>query len=102
MYFSGIGLESSLLFAQEGAHVILADLNLESAQKGAKLVAERYPNVRAIATKADVGKEEDVKATVDLAIKEFGRLDVMVKCLVVVMPINDQTESKISSTMPVR
>jgi len=102
VYLSGIGLESSLLFAQEGAHVILADLNLESAQKGAKLIAERYPNVRAIATKTDVGKEEDVKAIVDLAIKEFGRLDVMVKCLVVVMPINNQIESNISSTMPVR
>jgi len=86
---SGIGLESSLLFAQEGAHVILADLNLESAQKGAKLIAERYPNVRAIATKTDVGKEEDVKAIVDLAIKEFGRLDVMFNNAGIMHPADD-------------
>lgn len=31
-----------------------------------------------MATKADVGKEADVKAAVDKAVKEFGRLDVMV------------------------
>lgn len=29
--------------------------------------------------KADVGKEEDIKAAVDLAVNEFGRLDVMVR-----------------------
>lgn len=78
MEYRGIGLESSILFAQEGANVLLVDINLEAAEKGAKLIAERYPNVRAIATKADVGKETDIKAAVDKAVKEFGRLDVMV------------------------
>lgn len=76
---SGIGLESSILFAQEGAHVVLVDINLVGAEKGAALIAKRFPNVRALATKADVGKEDDVKAAVDLARKEFGRLDIMVR-----------------------
>jgi hypothetical protein len=31
---------------------------------------------------SDVGKEADIKAAVDLAVKEFGRLDVMVSYLV--------------------
>jgi NAD(P)-dependent dehydrogenase (short-subunit alcohol dehydrogenase family) len=65
------------LFAQEGANVVLVDINLEGAQKCASIIAERFPNVRAIATKADVGKEADVKAAVDLAVREFGRVDVM-------------------------
>jgi NAD(P)-dependent dehydrogenase (short-subunit alcohol dehydrogenase family) len=67
------------LFAQEGANVLLVDINLEGAEKGAAMIAKRFPNVKALATKADVGKEEDVKAAVDLAVKEFGRLDVMVR-----------------------
>lgn len=75
---SGIGLESSLLFAAEGANVLLVDINLAGAQKGADLIKERFPNVKAIAVKADVGKEADVKNAVDTAVKEFGRLDVMV------------------------
>lgn len=29
--------------------------------------------------KADVGKEEDIKAAVDKAVQEFGRLDVIVR-----------------------
>jgi NAD(P)-dependent dehydrogenase (short-subunit alcohol dehydrogenase family) len=75
---SGIGLESSLLFAAEGANVLLVDINLEGAEKGAALIKQRYPNVRALAVKADVGKEADVKNAVDTAVKEFGRLDIMV------------------------
>lgn len=75
---SGIGLESSILFAQEGASVLLVDINLEGAERGAALIKERFPNAKALATKADVGKEADVKAAVEKAVKEFGRLDVMV------------------------
>jgi NAD(P)-dependent dehydrogenase (short-subunit alcohol dehydrogenase family) len=72
-------LESSILFAQEGANVLLVDINLEAAEKATALVSERYPNVKALATRADVSKEADVKAAVDLALKEFGRLDIMVR-----------------------
>ncbi|KAI6105471.1 hypothetical protein F5141DRAFT_1216254 [Pisolithus sp. B1] len=74
---SGVGLESSLLFAQEGANVLLADINLAAAEKGVALIEERFPQVKALAFRADVGQEADVKAAVDLAVKEFGRLDVM-------------------------
>lgn len=58
--------------------MLLVDINIDGARNGAKIIAERFPNVKAIATRADVGKEADVKAAVDLAVKEFGRLDVMV------------------------
>jgi enoyl-[acyl-carrier-protein] reductase (NADH) len=76
--YSGIGLESSILFALEGANVLLVDVNFENAQKAAKIVSERSPNVKAIPFKADVSKEAEVKASVDKALEEFGRLDIMV------------------------
>ncbi|KAI0771955.1 short-chain dehydrogenase [Trametes elegans] len=74
---SGIGLESALLFAQEGANVLLVDINIAAAEKALALVQQRSPNVKAAAIKADVGKEADVKAAVDKAVELFGRLDVM-------------------------
>jgi NAD(P)-dependent dehydrogenase (short-subunit alcohol dehydrogenase family) len=43
------------------------------------VIAKRFPNIKALATKADVGVEDDIKAAVDKAVKEFGRLDVMVR-----------------------
>ena len=57
-------------------------MNVESAEKAAKLVSERFPNVKAIAWKADVSKESEVEAAVKKAVEEFGRLDVMVCCIV--------------------
>jgi NAD(P)-dependent dehydrogenase (short-subunit alcohol dehydrogenase family) len=55
------------------------DINIQAAESVASLIKSRHPNVNALATKADVGKETDIKAAVDLAVKEFGRLDVMVQ-----------------------
>ncbi|KAI0269187.1 hypothetical protein BC834DRAFT_865220 [Gloeopeniophorella convolvens] len=95
---SGIGLESSILFAREGANVLLVDVNLEAAQKAAGIVNQKHPNVKALAFKADVGKEADVKAAVDTAVKEFGRLDVMFNNAGIMHPDDDNalnTEEKI-------
>ena len=78
LFISYIGLETSILFASEGANVLLVGSNLASVEKGATLINRRYPDVKAIPFKADVAKEADVKAAVDKAIQEFGRLDVMV------------------------
>ena len=58
--------------------VLLVDVNLQAAEKAAKSVAERNPNVKVAAFKADVSKEAEVKAAVDKAVELFGRLDIMV------------------------
>ncbi|RXW21168.1 hypothetical protein EST38_g4668 [Candolleomyces aberdarensis] len=95
---SGIGLESSILFAQEGANVLLVDVNFDNAQKAAKLIQERSPNVKAIPFKADVSKEAEVEASVALAVKEFGRLDVVFNNAGIMHPADDNalnTEERI-------
>ncbi|GJJ07750.1 hypothetical protein Clacol_001955 [Clathrus columnatus] len=74
---SGIGLESAILFASEGASVVLADINLPAAERVSKLIAELHPNAQTLVKKSDVGKESDVKALVDDTVAKFGRLDVM-------------------------
>ena len=81
---SGIGLESSLLFASEGANVILVDINITAAEKVASIIEKEYGGqlgVEAIAIKADVSNEKEVKATVDLAVEKYGRLDVIVSII---------------------
>ncbi|KAI0332488.1 short-chain dehydrogenase [Cubamyces sp. BRFM 1775] len=95
---SGIGLESALLFAQEGADVLLVDINLAAAEKALALVQQRYPNVKAAAIKSDVGKEADVKAAVDKAVELFGRLDIMFNNAGIMHPEDDNalnTEERI-------
>ncbi|KAI0047304.1 short-chain dehydrogenase [Auriscalpium vulgare] len=95
---SGIGLESSILFAQEGSNVLLVDVNLAAAEKTAAIIAQKYPNVKAVAVKADVGKEDEVKSAVDAAVNAFGRLDVIFNNAGIMHPADDNalnTEEKI-------
>lgn len=61
---------------------MLADLNLGAAEKGVSLIEKEYVQsvgVQALAFKADVSKEADVKALVEFAVEKFGRLDIMVR-----------------------
>lgn len=95
---SGIGLESSILFAQEGANVLLVDINVEAAQRTTEIIRQKLPDAKVLAISADVGREADVKAAVDTAIKEFGRLDVMFNNAGIMHPADDNalnTEEKI-------
>lgn len=73
---SGIGLETSLLFASEGAIVVAADINEQAAQHTVELIKKDY-KTEAIAIKCDVGKESDIESLVTKTTTQFGRLDVM-------------------------
>jgi sorbitol-6-phosphate 2-dehydrogenase len=73
----GLGEAISHRLALEGAHVVVADLNLAGAQKVAADIAARTDR-RAIAAGVDVTKEDQVEAMVARAVQEFGRLDVVV------------------------
>ncbi len=69
---SGIGAETARRLAAEGARVVVADVQGDVAELVAKEIGDA---ARAIRT--DVSSEDDVAAAVDLAVTEFGRLDVM-------------------------
>lgn len=65
---SGIGAGTAKLFAERGAHVVVADLQ---ADKGEPLAAQ----LDGMFVQVDVTREEQVSAAVDAAVERFGRLD---------------------------
>jgi len=69
---SGIGKASCLLFAREGAKVVVVDLKKETAEATAKQIGT---NARAFG--ADVSKASDAEAMVAFAEKAFGHLDIV-------------------------
>src|SRR5206468_7740325 len=69
---SGIGKASCLLFAKEGAKVVVVDLKKETAEATAKEIG---PNAKAFG--ADVSKAKDAEGMVAFAEKSFGRLDII-------------------------
>ncbi|KAL8290027.1 hypothetical protein RQP46_002966 [Phenoliferia psychrophenolica] len=96
---NGIGLESALLFAAEGANVVCADINKAAAERAVDLISKIEGGApKAIAVVADVGKEADIVALVAKAVSEFGRLDVMFNNAGIMHPADDNainTEEKI-------
>ncbi len=74
----GIGSETARRLVSEGAHVVLADLNLEGAEKVAAEINETFGANRALAVKMDVTKEEMVQAAFDQAALHFGGVDTIV------------------------
>ncbi|MFD0714074.1 bifunctional aldolase/short-chain dehydrogenase [Paenibacillus sp. GCM10027626] len=74
----GIGSETARRLVSEGAHVVLADLNLEGAQKVAAEINEKYGENRALAVKMDVTKEEEVGAAYAETALAYGGVDIIV------------------------
>ena len=87
---SGIGKDIAMLFAREGARVVIADLN----QKGADAVAVELGGAKhAIGVGIDVTNEAQTESCVVKTIEAFGRVDILVSnaSIQIVAPI-DQFE----------
>ena len=73
---TGIGRAAAIIFAQEGAHIVVSG---RRDKQGQELVAELQGlGAEAIFVRTDVRKDEDVRNLVDQTVKRFGRLDVAV------------------------
>jgi NAD(P)-dependent dehydrogenase (short-subunit alcohol dehydrogenase family) len=76
---SGIGRASVLRFAREGARVVIADINPESAERTLEMARSLLGGAtdRVLVQHCDVSREADVVALVQRALNAFGRLDCM-------------------------
>ena len=74
---NGIGRATVLRFLEEGARVVIADLNEQTGNETLALAQQAGTDARARFIRADVAREADVAAAVALATSAFGRLDVM-------------------------
>ncbi len=72
-----IGRATVLQLAGEGAHVVV---NARSNEAEAEAVAReaRALGVKALPIIADVGKKDEVEAMAEKALKEFGRVDILI------------------------
>ena len=73
----GLGEAICYRLANEGAHVIVADMNVETAGQVAANIRERSDR-QAIAVQVNVTDEAQVEAMVQRTVDEFGRVDVLV------------------------
>jgi NAD(P)-dependent dehydrogenase (short-subunit alcohol dehydrogenase family) len=69
----GIGRAAARLFAAEGARLVIADFNAEGLEQTVALLKEE--GLSALASVADVGREDDVRGLIERAERELGGLD---------------------------
>jgi NAD(P)-dependent dehydrogenase (short-subunit alcohol dehydrogenase family) len=72
---SGMGRATAARFAGEGANIVIADLNAEGGEAAVRECKENGGD--AVFQQTDVTSEAAVKAAVDRAVKEYGKLDIM-------------------------
>jgi len=72
---SGIGKETSLLFAKEGAKVVVADMN---ERAGEETVEEIKKYGEGFFVKLDVSNREQAKQMVKITLEKYGKIDVLI------------------------
>ncbi len=72
---NGMGRATALRFAQEGARVVVADIESENAAQVAEAI--RAGGGDALAVHADVSRRESVAAMVAQTVQAFGRVDIL-------------------------
>jgi NAD(P)-dependent dehydrogenase (short-subunit alcohol dehydrogenase family) len=70
---TGIGKASSIVFAREGAKVVVSDVNIDGGEETARVI--RQSGGEAVFVKADVSVAAEVEAMVNNAVATYGRLD---------------------------
>lgn len=70
---SGIGRASALIFAREGAKVVVADVSVEGGEETVRQI--KAAGGQALFVKADMAKAAEIEAMVNKAVEAYGRLD---------------------------
>lgn len=73
---AGIGLGTALRFAEEGAKLVLADINQANVDAAAKQVSA--VGGQAVAVSGDIANEADARRISDTAVERFGGIDILV------------------------
>jgi NAD(P)-dependent dehydrogenase (short-subunit alcohol dehydrogenase family) len=73
---AGIGRATAELFAREGARLVLADINADGLSALRDSLRDVTGDVAVVT--ADVSKPEDVRRMIEVAVEEYGRLDIAI------------------------
>jgi NAD(P)-dependent dehydrogenase (short-subunit alcohol dehydrogenase family) len=98
---SGIGRASAVLFADEGARVVVADVDAQRGEETVAAIAER--GKEAVFAQVDVSKEMDVNQMVDDTVARWGKIDILFNNagVVLVKPLEEMTEGEWDRVMAI-
>lgn len=95
---SGIGREFCLRLVGEGAHVAVADLDIEAARETCDIVNSKFGSEVCIAVEMNITERQSVKETFYKVILNFGGLDILVNTAAVFIPADKNGKSYYDDT----
>lgn len=72
---SGLGLQTAIELAKEGAKIAIVGRKISALEDGKKQILEEAPDAEVLIMPADVSSEDDVKKFVKGTVDAFGRID---------------------------
>lgn len=99
---SGIGRATALAFARNGAHVVVADQDLEAGEETARLIEANGGS--ALFTWMDVRQASAVESAIQRSVQTYGRLDCAVNNAGIegsMLPASEQSEHDVEQTLEV-
>jgi NAD(P)-dependent dehydrogenase (short-subunit alcohol dehydrogenase family) len=98
---SGIGRATALLFAQEGASVVVADYVPEGGKETVALIQENGGD--ALFVETDVSKADEVRQMVETTIETYGGIDILFNNAAVTLPasVTEASEEVWEKTMAI-
>lgn len=98
---AGIGRASSLMFAKEGARVVIIDINAEAAEETVRMITSEGGTARFF--HADVSKADQVDSAFDAIKAEVGTYDVLFNHAgtIIVKPLHESTEEDYDRLMDI-
>ena len=99
----GIGKETALLLLQKGLNVIISSRSQQSVDNVIQEIHDKFPSKKenVLGLKCDVSKCSNVKSLVDVSVKTFGKIDILINNagIVYFKSIMDTTEEEWNKTI---
>jgi len=78
----GLGFATAKLYAEQGAKVVIIDLNADASQAAAASLGEAH-----LGLAANVSNEQQVNAAIEQVLGKYGRIDILVNNAGITQPI---------------